>query len=495
MARKTLSLLVQRLLSAGLLVVCAAAALWLVLEQQHRDTAAATRAKSALRVFDIQRADAVTHISLQTPTNGSFELVRDGQGDTAWHLVAPTAVLAEASSIESILKSALQLEQTQLVSPGSPGPQSATDLSIFGLSPPRFVLSLTCGGAVGATASTQTLAIGKRNTFDRSLFVQREGAQNVAIVPGEFLSVVDRNLYQLRDKRVALIDAAHIKRLVVAAHNFGPGYALERADDGFYLQKPISALADTEQVEALITALTSLRGKSVVAEAANQTQLSLFGLQSPRFVVSVWRDNQDAAEKPSTQLHFGEIQMRGVTHTFARSNDDAEPVWELGSDWVMQKLRQDAQTLRDMRVVHVDPDKIAQLTVRTDAGAQHFARTHGADGAWQPWHLSGNPNQAIHPSLVAALVARVVHLKADKIVEEHASAKALRQCGLHKPHFEVDLLDDNDHLLASLLMGTTHKDGVFVTTDNKQRLDQIALRAHDEIAAAPQTYFDTDATP
>lgn len=501
MARAARRLVVVRALTCALFAACAAAAAWAIYTQLQRDTAQANQAQDAARLFCIARTGLVTHISLETPGHGAFEIIRDGTGDAAWHITAPTPCLAEASTVEALLTSALGLQQTQAVQPAPNAGEPNLDLRIFGLSPPLYRLSLSTGDTVGQSASTQMLSIGKRNNFDGSLFVQRGDRHDVAVVPGSFLAAVDLNLYKLRDKRLVPLAPHDVVDIVRKPSVFGPGYRIARTASGWQLTEPRQMRADTASVEALLTTFASLHGKSVVAESAKEAQLSLFGLQAPRFVVTLGlaadthAQTQKAApqsQNPSIDLMFGEIQVKGATHTFARTGDSAGPVWELGSDYVMQQLRQDAAELRDMQVLHVAAHNVAQITVHRAQTHFSFCRSLDKEGTWQPWELGGSVKHPVHASRIHALLAQVTGLKADRIVDETVSAQALKQAGLTRPHAEVDLFDAGGHLLGSLVLGQSDASGVFVATDQKDRLDHITQRAHDEIAAPYATYLRDD---
>ncbi|RYF09680.1 MAG: DUF4340 domain-containing protein, partial [Deltaproteobacteria bacterium] len=295
--------------------------------------------------------------------------------------------------------------------------------------------------------------------------------------------------YKLRDKRAAAFATDAVQSVTQAPTAFGPGYQLVREADTYRLLKPFAAAADRSAVDGLLTSLATLRGRRVVAEVAREAHLAVFGLQKPRFDVAITLQGGQ-----SLRLLFGEIQVRGETHAFVRQDDPEAPIWELDSDWPMQALRQQADALRDMRVLMVDPAQVHRVALHRDDARLTLVRADAPDAAGPQWQVAGAPAAAVHASAVTALLKRLVHLKAVHIASAAVTPENLRHSHLHRPTFEVDLLDAGDHLLASLLLGGEADDGIWATTDHKRRLDIIDRGDRDVIAAPFSAYTEADAS-
>jgi hypothetical protein len=480
--------------------LCAAgAALW---RQQQNQIAHGAAHTAGRRVFDFGDPNAVTEVVLTHGTKERYVLVRDANETTRWSISSHRDILAEASGIEALLHAALTLQADRTVLPDTAGGASA-DLYAFGLAPPAHSLTLSGWQPQSPALHAQTLHIGKTNSFSNTLYVQREGEAEIAVVPASFLYPMTRDLYQLRDKRAAVFATDAVQQITVAPTPYEAGYTVVRSGDGYRLTSPRAVAADRGEVDGLLTALATLRGRQVVAEDADAVPLSPFGLQRPRFDVTL--QLQDTS---LVRLLFGEVQLRGASHIFVRQAARHTPVWELDSDWPMQRLRQGGGALRDMRLLHVAAADVARLTVhhgkttqtwlrqglsgdlstktRADGAATWVLappRDGGVQGAQQASSDTQPAARLISAAQIETMVLRLTHLKAARIAAEQATPEQLRHAHLHRPRLEVDLLDAGEHLLGSLLIGDAVADGALAVTDAKTRLDVLAQGDLDDILA------------
>ena len=206
-----MTLVKKRLLSlTALCLVAGAVGVGLWWQERQGSTEDAAR-ESAQHLFE-GTLEQVATAELKTP-QGEFKMSHLGTGEAAWALTEPLNTLAEASTVESLLRAALELKRTARV--GGQGPKDdprqgvapVQDLAIFGLEPPRYTLTL-----ITRDGLRQSLRVGKKNGFSGALYVKREGSPDVALVDGNFEYQVDKDLFKLREKRACSSTASRWRR-------------------------------------------------------------------------------------------------------------------------------------------------------------------------------------------------------------------------------------------------------------------------------------------
>ena len=255
---------------------------------------------------------------------------------------------------------------------------SPSDLSRFGLAPARFRLEL-----VTADHDSVALEIGQKNSFNDTLYARRPNGSDVFLIPADFAFRVEQDLYKLRDKRALTAAKEDITRLTVMATSPGspalkPRYTVQRTDKGFSLEAPLKANADMAEVEALLTALTSMRAQHFAAEAdATEATAKALGFAAPSLTATLGlKDGQ------SMILLFTEhTEPQSPKRYFVR-RAGPYPILELGNDWALKKLNVTAHELRDRRVWTVDREQITKLTL-TKVGHPPLSFTKEAKEKWR----------------------------------------------------------------------------------------------------------------
>jgi hypothetical protein len=498
-----MTLVQKRLIRLGVLVVVAAGAGGLLWWQDRQENADTSAKETAQRLFTHDTPDAVAAIELSTPS-GVFKLRHVGTGDTAWEITEPVHTLAEATTVDGMVRAALDLKRTSRVGGGGPKDDprqtvaAVADLGLFGLEPPRYTLTL-----VDKEGVRESLRVGKKNGFSGALYVKREGGPDVGLVDGSFEYQVDKNLYKLREKRAAVFETSAVRSVTVTPAKGGAGgpsprssgtpYRIERDGTGFKLTAPEATVAqggaggpsprvDEGQANGILSALAGLRGNKFVAEAASGGALKPFGLEPPRFRVEVSLQDSNAP----LVLRLGEVKLDQETHYFAMQ--EGHPVVELGSDWAIKKLAVDPKELRDMHVLAVDRDAIKGLSVQRGDAKLVFAKTHDDKTGLDLWRLKAPEDAPVMSAKVAGLLYKVWNLKADRVVRQPATPEDLKKHGLDPPEVRIDATDANGALLGALLLGQTEGETRFVTTDRGDRIDAVAKVAVVDISTQAADY-------
>jgi Domain of unknown function (DUF4340) len=270
-ARTALSSLVLLGLAGGALVWG-----WLGVERKGEAEQAAKEREE--KVFRFAAAD-VREV-LVAAKGGETRLVRAGE---AWRIASPVEAEADRFVAGTLVERLASLRRTREVAPAPGG-----DLAQYGLAAPRVRLE-----AQLADGRRETLALGDESAFDRSLFV-RATSGAVLAVPGDVRYALERDAFDLREKRVLRFDPARAAAISVS----GPAgrYELRRSgEQDTWILSPGGAPADPARVSALLGALESLRASGFPPAATGR------GLEKPVRTVVV----ADASGTELARLEVG----------------------------------------------------------------------------------------------------------------------------------------------------------------------------------------------
>src|SRR5262249_6842742 len=100
-----------------------------------------------------------------------FEMTADGEGDRKWDLSKPNATLGDKATIDGMVSHFADMKRKRAF---EAQPQ---DLKTFGLEPPEETVSFKLAD------KDVTYLVGKKNGFDDVVYLQKDGDNQVMLVP------------------------------------------------------------------------------------------------------------------------------------------------------------------------------------------------------------------------------------------------------------------------------------------------------------------------
>jgi hypothetical protein len=178
--------------------------------------------------------------------NRDFEarIVKTDQGH--WKLTRPVETPADRWEVESLIRRGLEAKKSRVLG-------DVEDLGEFGLKEPRIALTLfgsgDGGGAEGPVAPT--LFVGGQNPTQDQYYARLDGTRQVFLLSGALEYDLNKTLYDLRDKSLALTPGETVDR--VAIETDAGRVALDRAGlRKWTLSEPLEAKADDDRATRLI---------------------------------------------------------------------------------------------------------------------------------------------------------------------------------------------------------------------------------------------------
>ena len=441
----------------GVLAAAAAiggAALWVTRDTEKK---AEQKEKSA-KLFD----------GLDKAKARRVKLVRDGKlvavvtradASTTWKITEPIAADADASTVDALVGGVADFKQKSELGEAEP--------TQYGLDRPGIVASVTT-----EDGKEQALEIGETNPFDSSMYVRKAGEKTVRIAEGWAKAPFEKQLLDLRDKRVLhLDDTAEVRRVEVAGT--APAYALEKEGAAWKMVAPQKETADTTVADRVATALKSLRATSFAAESADGAALKQYGLSPAKITVQVTvAAGKDTTYRRTLLLGQPAPQKGAVAVKTYAKRDDSPTVFEVDQQ-ILKDLQKDLFELQDKALVQANREDVRKVVLEQpgspkivvarkkeqpkDGGFadEIFTLLEPKQGPAKKWKASS----ALYS--ISGLRAAAFAAKPD--------AKAFDQART------VTLLGDGDKVLAKVRIGALTKDGNrrYVSSEGHSRIAEV----------------------
>jgi hypothetical protein len=312
----------------------------------------------------------------------TVELTREKDN---WRITQPINWLAnsmEASRLVDTITSARSDRAIELT-----GDKAAST----GLNPPRLIIELT-----DDSGNTQKLAIGNRSALGFLYVRINDEAEGVLLSGGPLSQRLAQSSEEmvaaLRDRHLLQLGEAAITQLAIERGPAQPPLNLELRGQQWRLTRPTEEPADREEVSALIEALADLKAEKFADEEPPPSS-ALAGLDRPRAVVTM--STLASATQPATHPAAAPAAapapgMLGGAIRFAIGDADVsgEKCWirvgtqppvvarvSLPTSTVKKYLEATPLSLRDRRVLDLDPERIVEVSIASSGGAQAESKT------------------------------------------------------------------------------------------------------------------------
>ncbi len=138
----------------------------------------------------------------------------------------------------------------------------STSLDVYGLDKPEAIVSM----ALANGTKLPSIRVGKTAPVGFSAYAQLEGTSDVKIVPSVFQTGMKREVKDLRNKTIIDFQDADVQQVEITTPQ--STIHLVRQGDGWALEKPLAAKADTTEVTSFLSALRGARAEEFVDQPA-----------------------------------------------------------------------------------------------------------------------------------------------------------------------------------------------------------------------------------
>jgi hypothetical protein len=341
-------------------------------------------------------------------SGGGPDIVLVPDDKRAWTIVAPIRTDADARAVGDVLR-ALQLGTvTRVVE------EQAASLAPFGLEHPSLMLTIVAGDR------RETLSLGDIGPISSTLYAMRASDKQVLLTDLPPKILLNKTLTALRRKDVLPVPQDAIERLRMS--NPKTEVLLERFDEKdkkrWRVRFPIEAKADQPAVRNLIIKLADLQALAFVDAGPERDKLAA-RLGQPLVKITVTIGGADQVMKL-----YQPVPSSG--EAYAVTTPEA-PIYKI-SPTAIQDFTKDLFALQDKRLLGMEVDQIAMLSIKTREDRFVLINQNG------DWVLEDQPTRKLNQPTVDLFVARVTDLPAElRIVKDPGP---LAPYGLSSPAVE-----------------------------------------------------------
>ena len=480
---------------------------------EHRWIDESKRTEIRKRVLGPEAADIRT-LEITNPAGGSFSLVR--QRDT-WFITKPIEWPANPRAANGIV-SELQLLDHETAFPVADLAKNNLSLADYGLAlnkPATLIVAFSSADpAVPGSAERRLteLRIGDATKDGKSLYVLSPDRERVHVVNRSLLDALSAPIDQLRSDTLLSVQVFEARSLLIqTASATGARVRIRRDGTRWTFETPILARAGRAEVEIAINQLYSLRAKSFPATAPTPTPAT-----SPALRVTLEGNGRHetlflgeplplpVGAKPAANApteYYAQIEGRAAVFTVAIPS---------GLEDVVATLRNAQESLREKRVLDLDPAAVTAVTLTAPAQPtlapltlQRLELPAGqAASATPPWQIvlrseggQGSQTLPADRGAVQRLLEQLSLLMAEKFKSENPTGADLEDWGFNRPLREVTLTVTGSTAPIVLRIGTdanrtTYYARVGTATEPGASIYQVTPEIERELSLSALTFRD-----
>jgi hypothetical protein len=370
-------------------------------------------------------------------------LAAESQGLSAWRLTEPIQTDGDSISLNALLGTLENLESIQTI-----GGRDGLERKRYGLDQPQGAvqIELQDGASMG-------LVVGKRSGYNKDLYVQKEGSDEILVVAGSEEAALLKKPLDLRRKELMHFDTTQVSSFTLARET--GTVELEKTGDQWRIVKPIADRADPSEVLRLLDAARTLRATEFLDTIPEGEKA--FGLAPPAVTLEVRLDSNQARQV--LVLGKGALETN-KTKFYARSRVPGSSLAEI-PEYQAKDLQKTAFDLQERTLLRFEPEAVYQIKLASDAELlvldkkveEKPSEQGGPPIKDERWSLISPKTGPAKKSAVSDLLAKLSQIKAAQFTADRDKAD-LRRYGLHRPKLTVTLLGKEGQELGSLSIGT-----------------------------------------
>jgi hypothetical protein len=356
------------------------------------------------------------------------EIVLVPGGPGTWKMSAPLQTEADNREVEALVRALILGNVSRVVE------EKATALGPFGLEKPAMVLT------IAADDRKETLSIGDIGPISSTLYVMRESDKTVLLSDLAAKDFLNKRLFTFRRKELLRFDQTQAERIRLTYPQIE--IVLYRTDqldrtkrNKWMLRSPLEAPADATEVRLLLTKLEDLKALGFIDPGPERDSIAKT-FKEPRAKLTI-----HVAGTEHTVKLFQPDPSTG--EAYAVTSPEA-PIYRI-TPAVLKDLSKDLFALQDKRLLGVETEDIAMLTVKTREERYTLINQTGT------WVLESKPEDRLDQQKVGLFVSRVASLPAELLVVKKVGP--LAPYGLSSPSAEFTVTGKDGKLRGRLILG------------------------------------------
>jgi hypothetical protein len=393
-----------------------------------------TSAEESKPAFSIDSGADIKSITIARPAGAGEAAVHLEKRDGAWWIVEPLLTDASEQVVRRIADgiATAHVAQTE--------PEAPDRLKAYGLDPPALSIDFQL-----QNGSKHSLKLGDKDFTGVSVYAILDGGKDIALLPQTLLTSAVTNVEGLRSHSVLHMNAGDVASFDL--QNTSGELSLTRDKRGWKFKKPADAAGDTQDVNALLTAIASASFASIASETPDN--LGKYGLTSPGITFKA----VDGKGKTAMLV----VGKKDGGDYFAR--DASRPMILRIDDKLYKKMAQNFADLRNKKLASFDPAEVNRVEFHNEHGTTIFARKTDKD---EEWAIEAPADKKGKSASVWNLFSPLTTARAEGVLD-HPGAAVM--AGLTKPAVEV-LLTEKSGKKLTVVISKESGDFVYARTSD-----------------------------
>lgn len=265
------------------------------------------------------------------------------------------------------------------------------------------------------------ILIGMENPLDRHLFAKREDEKRVVLVSSYLKSLLDKSLFDFRQKDIFRFETEEVKNIILRARDVR--WEAEKKDGEWFFKEPVRALAVESKMIGLLHSLSNLKAKEFVSEEKKPEEVAKYGLDKPEYEItlSIPSFNQQV----TFALHKKDDALHATTSLSSKivASDDS----------ILSDLEKNAAELREKEVAKFYSWEANKLQLKR--GEADWVLVKDAEDRW---HFESPVKEEADKTKIQTFIRKIESLKAEEFIDPPQSLK-LKEYGLDPPRAEVKI--------------------------------------------------------
>jgi hypothetical protein len=328
---------------------------WFLYWSEHHKPADDTSKLAADTPPAILKLDqnSITKLELKKKDADPVVLSKSASGD--WQITAPKPFRADQRAVTGLASTVSSLNSERVIE------DKAADLQSFGLDQPVLEIDLTAKG------KTQKLLLGTDTPAGGAVYAMVSGDPRLFTVASSTKTSLDKNVNDLRDKRLLPVDADKISQIELVRKNSDVEFGRNKAD--WQILKPKPMRADSIQVDDLVRDLTN--AKMDLGSVDAKQEASEFGRAGPVATAKV-------TDESGTQ----QLQVRKSKDTYYAKSTAVDGAYKIDSG-LGKTLEKNVDEFRDKKLFAFGYDDPNKIEMHNADKAYFLTRgTGGVDDWW-----------------------------------------------------------------------------------------------------------------
>jgi len=355
------------------------------------------------KVFTVE-ADKIDEIEIKSESGDRTTVRKKG---TDWEIVQPISAATDQAAISGIASNLSSVEIQRVIDENPP------DLKEYGLASPRVEVAFKANG------QQRRLQLGQKTPAGSDVYAKLPDSKRVFLIPSFLDSTFNRSTFDLRDKAVLKVDREKVDSLEV--NSGGHSMKFEKKNGEWQIAQPSAGRAEFSAVDGLVSRVSSVQMKSIVADA---TDLKKYGLDKPVATVRLGSGSSQASLAVGSAAESGTVYAKDLSRPAVFTIDSS-----LTAD-----LKKDVGEYRQKDLFDARSFNTSRLDVIHNNQTSTFEKTKvkGKDGKEEEkWKQTAPAARDVDASKIEALISAVTVARATGFVDSTANT------GLDKPELTV----------------------------------------------------------